>query len=34
MMITTLEKIRNAFEAARTEFLAGNIGPGVRLRRR
>jgi hypothetical protein len=32
--VRTLEKIRRALEAAGAEFLAGNNGPGVRLRRR
>jgi hypothetical protein len=32
--VRTLEKIRRALEAAGVEFLAGNNGPGVRLRRR
>jgi transcriptional regulator with XRE-family HTH domain len=32
--VRTLEKIRRALEGAGVEFLAGNNGPGVRLRRR
>ena len=32
--VRTLEKIRRALEGAGIEFLAGNNGPGVRLRRR
>ena len=32
--IRTLEKIKTALEAAGVEFIAGNNGPGIRLRRR
>jgi hypothetical protein len=32
--VGTLEKIRDALEAAGVEFISGGNGPGVRLRQR